>query len=1018
MSPGDFFTLTEMNDGLTTPSRVRELVAVMQKDRDCIMNVDDATKQWSAVARTLAATENKDCLDLFVQLDGLQFIDIWLKDAQKFSSESGESFMEESISHLLRALEKLHVDNEKLVSSKICTTVKDLLGHNSSKVLDRARALLDSWEKDRVSNASSVTTERIGPSADNDTRLADIEKDSRHSESSFGGALIPRDNAGEEKCQQSTKNHPMPPTSLNALEPDHVESAQTFDRILDHPVVNDRTSDLVDFPSSSKSANENGFIKVEPLACHPVGTASVDSCSPAVARQGFHDEETDLNELESAHDIMQTKQNESSPEKVCLSDEFKLLGDQPFSSTSEAADASSSAIESSLLKLSGSMEKVSCQKSSSSVDVRPTDSEGKDAVDDGECSLQCRSPSAQRTEENAEIDTVLQNSSTSEQSWENSKNSSAFSLKIEDEGGINKIDQLDIDGSDDARAKDYDFGKNIGRREPDMTNKKSIVESDYEILDPLEVARQVAIEVERELVDYREQSCSSSEKAPEGKLQVPDRPDFLSKKGSHASKGSPEVAHYPDLSTEASLMLEESATSSENLDAEPINDAQDVETSQVTEVAQEEANMARGLCNIDLNQVHSEDTDPPVNQISTAVSIFSASRATAAPGLPVAPFQFEGKFGWRGSATTRVFRPASPRRMPEGDKDLSTGESSSSSKQRHGCLDIDLNIAESEDGRIGDLPDKQVPVSSTLLSVESSVEANSRSERLELDLNRASDDGDVPSDWKINGQIFPKRNGNQSQTLSPSSSLKQSSLRNIDLNDQPSFLNDYSDHSHLTKSPQNLNASGDLKSDESVISIMGTRVVVKRRDFVPHTLPLPNGRTPELEFDVNLARTSSFLGMGSAPPYAPSTLYKYNGISPSNAMPFPTLYGTAGPIPYMVDSRGTPVVPQIVGSASALPPAFSQPPFLISMTSSTLSNGVLPSQGSFDLDSRLLLEGGSRGPTGLGLLSNSASFRSTDEQLRYYPQPSISSVGEKRKEPDVGWEYYPFKHYTPPWKQR
>ncbi|CAI9777900.1 unnamed protein product [Fraxinus pennsylvanica] len=994
-----------------------ELVAVMQKDRDCIMNVGDATKQWSAVARTIAATENKDCLDLFIQLDGLQFIDKWLKDAQNFSNETGESSVEVSISHLLQALEKLHVDNEKLVSTKICTTVKDLLGHNCSKVLDRAQALLDSWEKDRGSNASSVNTERIGPLTDNDTRITNIERDSRHSESSCGGALISRESAGEEKCQQSTKDNPVPPTSFNVLEPDYVESAQTSDRILDHPVMNDRTSDHVGLPSSSKPANENGFIKMESFACHPIVTTSVDSCSPAIARQGFLGDGTDLNELESAHHVMQTKKIESSPEKFGLSDEFKVLGDRPFSSTSEAADASSSAIESSLLKLSGAMEKVSCQKSSSSVDVRLTDSEGKDDVDDGECSLQCRSPSVRRTEENAELDTVLENSSTSEQSWENPKNSSAFLLKIEDEGAIDKINN---DGSDDALAIDFNFGKNVDR-EPDMTNKKSIVELDYGILDPLEVARQVAIEVERELVDFREQSCGSSEKAPEGKLQVPDSPDFSSREGSHASKGSSEeVAHDPDLSAEASPMQEESATSSENLDAEPINDTQDVETSQVTEVAQEEANMARGLCNFDLNQeVHSEDTDPPGNQISTTVSIVSASRATAAPGLPVAPLQFEGKFGWKGSAATSAFHPASPRRMPEGDKDLSTGESSNSSKQRHGCLDIDLNIVESEDGRIGDLPDKQVPVSSTLLSGESSVEANSRSERLELDLNRASEDGDVPSDWKINGQIFPKRNGHQSRTVSSSSSLKQPSLRNIDLNYQPSFLNDYSDHSYLTKLPQNLNASGDLKSDESVISIMGTRVVVKRRDFVPHTLPLPNGRTPELEFDVNLARTGSFLGMGSAPPYAHSTLYNYNGIPPGHAMPFSTLYGAAGHIPYMVDSRGAPVVPQIVGSASALPPAFSQPPFLIGMTSSNLSNGVVPSQGSFDLDSRLMLEGGSRGPTGLGLLSSSSPFRSTDEQLRYYPQPSISSVGEKRKEPDGGWEYYPFKQYTPPpWKQR
>ncbi|CAA3013181.1 dentin sialophospho [Olea europaea subsp. europaea] len=191
MSLGDFFTLTEMNDGLTAPSRVRELVALLQKDRDCILIVGDATRQQSVVARTTAATENKDCLDLFVQLDGLQFIDKWLKDAKKFSNETGESFVEESISHLLQALEKLHVDDKKLVSSNICTTVRDLLGHNNSKVLDRARALLDSWENDRSCNASSMNIDRVEPLTNNDMQItADSERDSKHSEFSVGGALI------------------------------------------------------------------------------------------------------------------------------------------------------------------------------------------------------------------------------------------------------------------------------------------------------------------------------------------------------------------------------------------------------------------------------------------------------------------------------------------------------------------------------------------------------------------------------------------------------------------------------------------------------------------------------------------------------------------------------------------------------------------------------------------------------------------------------------------------------------
>lgn len=153
MTIEEFFTPSEMKDGLTTPARVEELFTVMQRDKDGILkNVGDTTRHWSTVASTIAATENKDCLDLFIQLDGLCFIDKWLKDAQTQSNDTGESFSEESIAELLRALEKLRIDNQKSVSSGIWVTIKNLIDHNSSRVQDMARALIDSWKQDSDSN--------------------------------------------------------------------------------------------------------------------------------------------------------------------------------------------------------------------------------------------------------------------------------------------------------------------------------------------------------------------------------------------------------------------------------------------------------------------------------------------------------------------------------------------------------------------------------------------------------------------------------------------------------------------------------------------------------------------------------------------------------------------------------------------------------------------------------------------------------------------------------------------------
>ena len=120
MTLEDFFTLTEMKDGLTAPSRVQELVSVMQKEKDCVVkNVGDAMRQWASVASTIAATDNKECLDLFIQSDGLWFINRWLQDVQN-AGDTNESCIEESITALLRAVEKLHLDCEKSMSSGIC----------------------------------------------------------------------------------------------------------------------------------------------------------------------------------------------------------------------------------------------------------------------------------------------------------------------------------------------------------------------------------------------------------------------------------------------------------------------------------------------------------------------------------------------------------------------------------------------------------------------------------------------------------------------------------------------------------------------------------------------------------------------------------------------------------------------------------------------------------------------------------------------------------------------------------
>ncbi|XP_012839186.1 PREDICTED: uncharacterized protein LOC105959590 [Erythranthe guttata] len=943
MTLDDFFTLTEMNNGLAVPSRVKELVAVMQKDVDCVVkNVGEATRQWSAVASAIAATDNQDCLDLFIHLDGLHFIGKWLSDAQKFSNDSSSSFLEESITHLLQALGKLQVGYEKVVDTEIWTTVEGLLVHNSSKVQDKAKALFESWKKKRD---ATLTVVDVG-------KGADAGRSNGHLELYQTDDSLSRETSCKEKVQESNRDDLLLSTSSTVVHADLVGNTHNSDKILISSVGDDRPLDHVGSPSSPKPA-------IDLPVCHSTGATSIESCNPGVSGEDTLNGRSEFHELESASDIKNATKIESSPEKL---GSFKE--DRPSPSNSNAADA-----------MRSTTEPISQEK--------PVDG-NKSLCNEGSSYL------------------MLLKSSSGDKSLENVKELGEFLSGVEDRRKI-KLHDLRVPG--DNLANDYKFTKKEKRREPDRDSKKSDMEL-YGIIDPLEVARQVAM-------DYREQSCSSSEGLRERNVQQPDdSSDSVSGKQSHASEGSPkEVAEDSD-----SAMQEESATSTGHLDAEQTNGIhRDMDTSQVTEATQEEANnMEKATCGFDLNEeVCLEDADRPVNQIPTPVSIVSASRAAAAVrGQPVAPLQFEGNLGWKGSAATSAFR-----RVPETEKDLSGGGSSSSSKQRQRGLDIDLNMTEGIDGRTGELsPDKNV----RLFSGESSLERNPRrAELLELDLNCTSEDGGRPSDW--GQQFFPQRNGHhQSWSHSSSSSSKQPSLMSFDLNDQPSFLNDSSSNSYLSKLSQNFNVSGGIKSDDSVISIMGTRVEVNRKDFVSPTLAMPNGRNSELAFDVNMGRTGSFLGVGSVLPYPH---YGYSNIAPGPTMPFSsTMYGSGGPIPYMMDSRGAPVIPQIVGSASAVPTGFSQTPFFINMNNPNPSNGAVavgPSRNSFDLNSGTVVEGGSRDhhTAGFAQFLNSGRVRSIDEQIRSNSESTVSSVGGgKRKEPDSGWEHYPFRHYTPPWK--
>lgn len=998
MTLDDFFTLTEMNNGLAAPSRVRELVAVMEKERNCtVKNAADSTRQWSAVASTIVATENKECLDLFLQLDGLGFISKWLKDAQKLDDDTSGSFVEESISHLLRALEKLDIDHEKLLASGILDTVQNLLTHKNSSVQDKAQALFESWKTKTDSSTSVSDVDKTGASTVDEARKSDgIERVVGHPESPLRDASVCQENPVNTTDHEILMDNPVVSTSPNDLTSEKVESANNSDKSLNLPAGDEGSSDHVNNASLQTSS-------VEPPPCRPDNT----TCEPHVAAAPGHDAADTQRELNDSESSIYTKQpvkGESFSDKVGLLE------------TSRGRSLSSSSLVKEMKTVAGSPrknsttgEKKSFSEGFSCIDSTEMDSNANGVKKEGDGPNQYIPSRAFIVKAGGNSNHhMLPRSSNSEKNWGNSKDLATFLSGTENKGKVN-TPGLPV-REKDSRANNYTFSRNLMDRGPDRAGKKSDVEIDYGIVDPLEYAMQVAMEVEREAEDDRERSCGSSGKLLEGHTRQPRSPESVSQKQSHSSKGSPkEGVNEPNVSDESS----QSATSSGHQDADQTNGTQDMATSQVTEVAQEEANQEKGHCKFDLNEeVCSEDPDRTESQLFAPVSVVSASRAAAAPGQPGAPLQFEGNLGWKGSAVTSAFRPASPRRMKESDKEPSTGGSSSSSKQRQGFLDFDLNVTESVDLKAGDwTADKHVQLYSTVASGESSAETSSRrSEHLALDLNHSSEDGAPLLDWRI-GQFFPQR---QQQMSS------KQPTRNIDLNDQPNFLNESSVTTYLSPASQTFSVSGGIKSDDSVISIMGKRVEVNRKDIVSQIPPLANGRAPELHhFDVNMGRTGNLLGIGSAPSYSNTPGYSYNNFPPGPPMHFPsTIYGSGGPVPYMVDSRGQPVFPQIVGSASALPTAFSQPPFLVNLNTSTPSNGVGPSRSSFDLNSGMLMESGSKDPAGFGLFLNSAQVRSVEEQSRPNSQPTMNSVfSGKRKEPENGWEHYPFRHCTPPWKQ-
>jgi hypothetical protein len=1032
MTLEDFFTLTEMKDGLIAPSRVQELVSVMKKEQDSVVkNTGDTMRQWAAVASTIAATENKDCLDLFIQLDGLWFINKWLTDAQKFGADTNDGIMEESITAMLRAVEKLYLDSEKPITSGIWATVSNLLDHHSSKIQDRARGLFDKWKGVGNGDAESHDMDTGQRNHMSDKNLKEEGQLSSVNKASNDNDHVLRLEGGEKTILRSSDTQ-IPDKVANVKESSDNEHQSSVS--LDCEDNKERSNHLAtvltsvqeDAPASEGELTSSGICNL-----------------PVPKQDSFREQPDDLQLNDLSMKEKQGLNDNGAAEKLGAP-----ISPKPETVSVGASEPTVKPVPAPVMPESSLEHNVKINEDGVSDRVivscsMKTHASDRVNVVDGSRATNSSNPQPSKAsvkeEGKSQVSNQGDDTSNGSNSFKQRKDPSSPSIiekssDMELEYGI--VDALEVarqvaqevdrkyarsvkedkdqvsDQDDDTSNSSDSFKQSKGSRSPNLVNKNSDIELEYGIVDALQVARQVAQEVEREL------NNSSSEKISEGGIRLAGSPDSVGKNDDLACSLPEEVSSRQSNSAEACPEKKHTSVSDEIM-AEP-ECIPDLESSQLTEAAQDPGgNSEKSLCTFDLNEEYgSDDVNVSANTVSTTpIPVVSASKPAQTLGLPTAPLQFEGTLGWKGSAATSAFRPASPRKNSDNQKIVSAGGNSDISKQRQDFLDFDLNVAGGEEEFV-----KQIGESSGLPSGQSSVEHSpKRSRRFELDLNSAGDDGDntQPSDQRMEGQLFLGRNGYWSPSPASSSSSMQPSVRNIDLNDRPYFQTDLVDQGPI-KSSSSIEAYGFSKPDTPAISILGAKVEVGRRENVPQIWSLSNGKAVEPAMDLTMMPGSAGVsGMSPAVSYSHSTFLGYNGLASMPSLSFsPAAYGSGGTIPYMVDSRGAPVVPQVGGSSSTVLSSYAQPPYIMSMPGTQLGlNGVGPSRPNFDLNSGYLIDGGNRDALATRPFFFPGQSRAMED--RTLQQSSSSGVGGKRKEPDGGsWETYPFgyKHQQPPWK--
>lgn len=724
MTLEDFFTLTEMKNGLATLARVEELIAVMQRPVDIVITsigcIGDAARQWLTVAGTLSATDNNDCLHHFVHLNGIYFLNQWLQEAMKCSSDTGDSSVEELMIALLGSLVRLPIDKEKSIASGIHRTVECLLGHKNLDIKDKARELLDQWNPVKIDDMRCQNMDLSGASlSDIPIPAADESKvkssssvatpegiSSSKAEGEDGG--LKEGSAGDESEQSNVTGYP------DNTHKDHTLPANSFNST----DVNDISTDMNSLASSivSNSCQNNFPIAEELSICPAVSIASTGTCG-SIGKERNFDGQSNASMLTNAADgtiemdvVLSTRESSQKENCNCLSLDLSAL--KPVAELVENFGLKKSASCMSKVEVSQAREPVDCGSLKYIKDFKPH-------LPKASQSLSTKGISEKVVVNVLETSCILKDVVRSKGDAVNLEDSKPAEHKL----------VFETDGALDMKLESGE-------------------------IDALEIARQVARKVEHEVVNYREPYCSSS---PEICSSLEGRQDQL-------------AVSEQDADGLPNGKLKDASKSSENVSSDLDKDVHDTESSMPVDkepVSQSE----NGRINLDLNAGFSnEENNCSMSLIDENLFILPAPKPVVATskitsGLPVTPLHFEGESGWKGSAATSAFHPAPSRKTPDSER------ASSGSKQKHKIFEIDLNAAGCEDDEVINQVSVKHPTG------DSSIELTSRStERVNLDLNSS-----------INNTIH-QQIAVQIMSPSSSSSSRLPLMRDFDLNDTPSLF--------------------------------------------------------------------------------------------------------------------------------------------------------------------------------------------------------------------------------------